>query len=112
MWKNRAFSVLCVAALLVWAAQNGMDMTLLAYWKDVEQRSVNEWAIMYLPSPIVGLLGFLLMGFVAHRVPAIAITTTGLLLSLLAPISLLWTRAESSYFESSQYTRTLEREAS
>jgi sugar phosphate permease len=104
MWRNRAFSVLCVAALLVWAAQNGLDMTLLAYWKDVEHRAIKEWSILYLPSPIVGLLGFLLMGFIAHRVPAIAITTTGLVLSLLAPLSLIWTSEKSTYLSSSQYT--------
>jgi hypothetical protein len=110
MWKHREFSVICAVVFLVWTATNGLEVLLFKYWRDFEGFEAREFSLMYAPSPIAGLVIILVMGFVTHRVPALAITTTGLVLSLAAPLSIICMKARSvgsTYFASSQYLRAI-----
>jgi hypothetical protein len=107
MWKDKAFCVLCIAILLQWTAQYAQDLAVIMFWIEGEHRSVDEWPLMFLPLPIVGLLDIGLMGIALQRVTALELTTSGIIIALFAPLSLVWTNATSTYFASSKYTFAL-----
>ena len=103
MWRNRRFAVMCLVIFLTWGATNGLELQLTYFWRDVMGFQPKFYALLFLPSPLMGLIINGIMGLVVHRVHALVITTIGLTLCLCAPLAMALATRDSPYWTSCEY---------
>ncbi|KOC17335.1 aminotriazole resistance protein [Aspergillus flavus AF70] len=67
LWKNLAFTCICVNVFMVWGAFNTFEQLINFFFQNVQDLSGVETTIRFIPTPITGLLSALTTGFVLHR---------------------------------------------
>jgi MFS family permease len=70
IWKNRAFSSVCVMILLSIAVMNSMELFCSLFFQEVQKVSALDASLRLLPNLLFGIVINLVTGFVVHRVPA------------------------------------------
>ncbi|KAF2115559.1 integral membrane protein [Lophiotrema nucula] len=96
LWKNRIFTCICIGVFMTWGVFNATETFLSLVFQDVQQISAIQTSIRFLPAPIAGALGNLVMGLIAHKVRAdyaviVGITMTTIASLLMAIIQPDWT---------------------
>ncbi|RMZ39452.1 short chain dehydrogenase/reductase family oxidoreductase [Aspergillus flavus] len=67
LWKNIAFTCICVNVFMVWGAFNAFEQVMNFFFQNVQDLSGVETTIRFIPTPITGLLSAPTTGFVLHR---------------------------------------------
>ncbi|KAK4447165.1 major facilitator superfamily domain-containing protein [Podospora aff. communis PSN243] len=70
IWKNRAFSSVCVMILLSIAVMNCMELFCSLFFQEVQGLSALDASLRLLPNLLFGVVINLVAGFIVHRVPA------------------------------------------
>ncbi|KAJ5728191.1 hypothetical protein N7493_004521 [Penicillium malachiteum] len=70
LWKNRAFTTICVMVFFSWAVLNGMETILSLFFQEVQGLSALQAALRFLPNVIIGMIINLGTGLLIHRVRA------------------------------------------
>ncbi|BDD58358.1 hypothetical protein MAP00_003641 [Monascus purpureus] len=86
LWKNTAFSAMCVIVLFSWAVLNGVETILSLFFQKVQELSGFQSALRFLPNVIIGVLLNLGTGLLVHRVHANHLVLVSSLLSAGSPL--------------------------
>ncbi|KAJ5184125.1 major facilitator superfamily domain-containing protein [Penicillium capsulatum] len=86
LWKNMAFSSVCINVFLIWGAFNAFEQVINFVFQDVQGLSVIGTSLRFIPTPITGLISSLITGIVLHRVRADAIINVTTLVSSVSPL--------------------------
>lgn len=70
IWKNMAFSSVCIMILLSTAVMNCMELFCSLFFQEVQRTTALGASLRLLPNLIFGTVINLTTGFVVHRVPA------------------------------------------
>ncbi|KAE8309961.1 hypothetical protein BDV41DRAFT_579934 [Aspergillus transmontanensis] len=98
LWKNVAFTCICVNVFMIWGALNTFEQVINIFFQNVQHLSGVETAIRFIPTPITGLLIAFTTRFVLHTYRAdviINITTlipcvSPLIMALVNPARVYW----------------------
>ena len=71
IWKNTAFSSVCVMILLSIAVMNCMELFCSLFFQEIQGTTALGASLRLLPNLIFGIIINLTTGFIVHRVPAI-----------------------------------------
>lgn len=86
LWKNLSFSSICINVFAIWGAFNGFEQIINFFFQNVQEISVLETALRFIPTPITGLLSALVTGMVLHRIRADAIINITIMISAISPL--------------------------
>ncbi|RAH75713.1 aminotriazole resistance protein [Aspergillus aculeatinus CBS 121060] len=86
LWKNTAFSSMCVIVLFSWAVLNGVETILSLFFQEVQELSGFQSALRFLPNVVIGVLLNLGTGLLVHRVHANHLVLVSSLLSAGSPL--------------------------
>ncbi|PLB46299.1 MFS general substrate transporter [Aspergillus steynii IBT 23096] len=88
LWKNAAFTAVCITVFLVWGALNASEQLTALYLEDVRGHSALVSSLYFLPAPIAGVLMNAAIGaFLPRLRPSVAVPAA-CLLSGIAPLLL------------------------
>ncbi|KAJ5116044.1 hypothetical protein N7456_000392 [Penicillium angulare] len=86
LWKNITFTSICINVFVIWGAFNGFEQIINFFFQNVQELSVIETAIRFIPTPVTGLLSALVTGMVLHRIRADAIINITTIISIISPL--------------------------
>lgn len=86
LWKNVAFSSICANVFIIWGAFNGFEQIINFFFQNVQELSVIQTAIRFIPTPVTGLLSALVTGLILHRVRADGIMNITTIISCISPL--------------------------
>ena len=86
LWKNLAFTSVCINVFLIWGAFNAFEQIINFYFQNVQLLPVLETSLRFLPTPISGTLSALVTGMILHRVRADAIINITTIISGISPL--------------------------
>jgi nitrate/nitrite transporter NarK len=70
LWRDKAFTSICISVFLIWGAFNAFEQMLNYFFQNVQNLSALETAWRFLPTPLSGSLSSIVTGLVLHRVRA------------------------------------------
>ncbi|CAG7926266.1 unnamed protein product [Penicillium olsonii] len=86
LWRNTAFTSVCVMVLLSWAVLNGMETILSLFFQEVQHLSAFQAALRFLPNVVIGILLNVGTGLLVHRLPADHLVLVSTFLSAGSPL--------------------------
>ncbi|KAE8146900.1 major facilitator superfamily domain-containing protein [Aspergillus avenaceus] len=86
LWKNTAFSCICVNVFMIWGAFNAFEQVINFFFQNVQHLTGLDTALRFIPTPITGLLSSLVTGLVLHRCRADAIINITTVISAVSPL--------------------------
>ncbi|CAG8236996.1 unnamed protein product [Penicillium salamii] len=86
LWRNTAFTSVCVMVLLSWAVLNGMETILSLFFQEVQDLSAFQAALRFLPNVVIGILLNLGTGLLVHRLHADHLVLVSTFLSAGSPL--------------------------
>ena len=86
LWKNRAFTCVCLMMLLVYAEMQTMELFASLFFQQVQELSALQTSIRILPSLAVGAVLELSTGFLVHQLPVLHLILISTALSVGAPL--------------------------
>ncbi|CAG8300304.1 unnamed protein product [Penicillium salamii] len=98
LWRNLTFSSICINVLAIWGAFNGFEQIINFFFQNVQEISVLETALRFIPTPITGLLSALVTGMVLHRIRADAIINITIVISAISPLIMALVNPSWSYW--------------
>jgi MFS family permease len=100
LWRNRTFTTICIAVFLTWGSFNALETILTFYFQRVQDLSAIQSSIRFLPAPVSGAVSNIAMGLLVHRVKANYLVFVGSIVSLGAPLAMVFATPTSSYWTS------------
>lgn len=55
LWKDLAFTSICVAVFFTWAAFNGLQYFSSLYFEKVEHQTASDTSLRFLPMVVIGI---------------------------------------------------------
>lgn len=98
LWRQTKFSCICASVLLIWGAYNSFEQFMFLWFQLVEEVSLLDTSLRFLPQPIAGAAMGFPIGFLAHRVRANYIILISPLLSTAAPLIMALASPRQSYW--------------
>lgn len=98
LWKNASFTSICINVFIIWGAFNGFEQMINFFFQNVQELSVIQTAIRFIPTPVTGLLSALLTGMVLHRVRADGIINITTVISTVSPLIMALVHPSWSYW--------------
>ncbi|KAL8721628.1 MAG: hypothetical protein Q9225_001717 [Loekoesia sp. 1 TL-2023] len=98
IWKNTAFTSICIVQLLSWAVLNVMEFYSSLFFQEVQNLSSLQTALRFLPNVVSGAAFNICTGFYAHKFQAGYLVSITTLLSSLAPLLMALTNPTWSYW--------------
>lgn len=86
LWKNSAFTSVCITVFLIWGAFNAFEQVVNFFFQDVQELSVLDTSLRFIPVAITGFAASVLTGMFLHRIRADAIISVTTVLSSLSPL--------------------------
>lgn len=86
LWRNKSFTSVCINVFIIWGAFNGFEQVINFFFQNVQELSVLDAALRFIPTPITGLLSALVTGLVLHRIRADAIINITIMISCISPL--------------------------
>jgi nitrate/nitrite transporter NarK len=98
LWRNKAFSSVCISVFLSWGAFNACEALLTFLFQDVQKLSGLESALRFLPCTVSGAAVEVVMALNVHKIKAnwallvsmVGSATASLLLAVMARNSSYW----------------------
>lgn len=99
IWRNKAFSSVCINVFLTWASFNATETFVTFLFQDVQKHSATAASIRFLPEPVTGTVANILMGLYVHRLQADWALVVSFIASAISPLLLAVMREDASYWE-------------
>lgn len=84
LWKNAAFTCICLAVFLTWAAFNSFGYFASLFFQEAQLLSPIQTSIRFLPTVVCGAATNLVTGFLVKSIPASVLVTASTILTGLA----------------------------
>ncbi|OBT88609.1 hypothetical protein VE02_04033 [Pseudogymnoascus sp. 03VT05] len=88
MWRNKAFTCMCLMVVLIWATLQCMRLFLSLFFQNIQHFSALNAAVLLLPNVIAGIALNLLTGFLACRVSSYYLVLTANIFGIVSPFLL------------------------
>lgn len=101
LWRNKAFTSICIMVFLVWGGFNAVETFLTFFWQDVQKLTAIETSLRFLPAPIMGMVTNLVIGLIVHKVPADWAANVASVLTTVAPLMMAIAQPQWPYWSCS-----------
>ncbi|KAF4450776.1 hypothetical protein F53441_6108 [Fusarium austroafricanum] len=103
LWRNRAFSTICVTIALSNAVINSLELFSSLFFQEIQHLSALNAAIRILPSVVVGVTLNFTTGLVVHKIPALWLIVSTSILTAISPLLMAlidpsWTYWTAAFF--------------
>ncbi|KAF2730080.1 MFS general substrate transporter [Polyplosphaeria fusca] len=98
LWRNRIFTTICIGVFAIWGIFNAIESFLTLFFQDVQQITALQTSVRFLPAPIAGALGNLVMGLIAHKVRADYCVIIGTIFTALGALLMSIIQPQWSYW--------------
>ncbi|KFY64201.1 hypothetical protein V497_01785 [Pseudogymnoascus sp. VKM F-4516 (FW-969)] len=88
MWRNKAFTCMCLMVVLIWATLQCMRLFLSLFFQNIQHFSALNAAVLLLPNVIAGIAINLLTGFLACRISSYYLVLTANIFGIISPLLL------------------------
>jgi len=99
IWRNKAFTSICINVFLVWGSFNATEMFLTFLFQDIRGLSATAASIRFLPEPVTGAAVNILIGLFVHRLRVNWALQISFVVSALSPLLLAVMRERATYWE-------------
>ena len=99
LWRNKAFTSICIMVFLVWGSFNATETFLTFLFQDVQGLRATQASIRFLPEPVSGATVNILIGLYVHKLRAKWALVASLAVSAVSPLLLAVMREGASYWE-------------
>ncbi|KAK3113804.1 hypothetical protein LTR53_008542 [Teratosphaeriaceae sp. CCFEE 6253] len=99
LWRNRTFTVICIAVFFTWGSFNALETILTFYFQKAQRVSATRTSLYFLPAPVSGTVSNVAMGLIVHKYKANYLVLGGTALSVVGPLVLVGASAHSNYWE-------------
>lgn len=86
LWKNTAFTSICLMLMLSWSVVNVLEFFASLFFQEVQHLSPLQTSLRFLPSVVTGAILNVSTGLFAHKVRADYLVIASTLLSGAAPL--------------------------
>ncbi|KAI3390283.1 hypothetical protein diail_10600, partial [Diaporthe ilicicola] len=98
LWRNSAFTSICISVFFCWAALNGIEYYITLYFQNVEGLSALQSSIRFIPHPIVGTITNIATAYLVSRVRVQTLAVVSALITVTAPILMATVRVGENYW--------------
>ncbi|KFA70048.1 hypothetical protein S40285_08542 [Stachybotrys chlorohalonatus IBT 40285] len=84
LWRNRAFTSVCIAVFLCWASLNGIEYFTTLYFQEVEGLPALQSSSRFLPHVIMGIFVNILTGYLISKVKVRTLAVVSAVVTLVA----------------------------
>lgn len=98
LWRNKAFTSICINVFLVWGSFNATETFMTFLFQDVEGLSATAASIRFLPEPVTGATVNILIGLFVHRLRAGWTLQISFVISALSPLLLAVMHEDATYW--------------
>ena len=99
LWRNKAFTSICINVALIWGSFNATETFLTFLFQDVQHLSATAASVRFLPEPVMGASINILIGLYIHRLRANWTLVISFVASAIAPLLLAVMRQNAEYWE-------------
>ncbi|KAI9837840.1 MAG: hypothetical protein M1819_006774 [Sarea resinae] len=86
LWRNRVFTCICIVVFLCWAVFNAVQYFITLFFQEVQNLSVLQTSLRFLPMVFSGCLTNVATGFLVQRVRANILVVGAGAITCLAPL--------------------------
>ncbi|KAF3025958.1 hypothetical protein E8E14_014979 [Neopestalotiopsis sp. 37M] len=104
---GKAASCICASVLLIWGAFNSFEQFMSLWFQLVEEVSLLDTSLRFLPQPVAGAAIGFSIGFLVHRVKANYIILISTVVSTVAPLLMALASPQQSYWSAAFPALTL-----
>ncbi|KAI4593846.1 hypothetical protein KJ359_008887 [Pestalotiopsis sp. 9143b] len=97
LWRQTKFSCICASVLLIWGAFNSFEQFMSLWFQLVDEVSLLDTSLRFLPQPVAGAAIGFCTGFLVHRVRANYMILTSTVVSTAAPLLMALASPKQSY---------------
>lgn len=108
LWKNMAFTTICVLVLLSWAVMNSMELFSSLFFQEVQQLSALQASLRLTPALVVGTVLNLSTGILMDKLPVAWLVPTTSLLAAGAPLLMAIAAPSWPYWYATFFAQALE----
>lgn len=98
IWRNKAFTSICVNVFLIWGSFNATETFVTFLFQDIQGHSATAASVRFLPEPVSGFIANILIGLFVHRLRANWTLAISFVISAIAPLLLAVMREGASYW--------------
>ena len=98
LWRNKAFTSICVNVFLIWGSFNATETFLTFLFQDVQGHSATKSSIRFLPEPLTGATINLLIGLFVHKLRPSWTLQVAILAAATSPLLLAVMKEDDSYW--------------
>ncbi|ROV94780.1 hypothetical protein VMCG_08887 [Cytospora schulzeri] len=98
LWRNSAFTSICVSVFFCWAALNGIEYYTTLYFQNIEGLSALDSSIRFIPHPIVGTATNIMTAYLISRVRVQTLAVVSALITVSAPILIATVKVGENYW--------------
>jgi len=99
LWRNKAFTSICINVFLIWGSFNATETFVTFLFQDIQGLSATSASIRFLPEPVTGAVVNILIGLFVHRLRVNWALQLSFIVSALSPLLLAVMREGASYWE-------------
>lgn len=99
IWRNKAFTSICINVFLIWGSFNATETFITFLFQDVQGLSATSSSVRFLPEPVTGTAVNILIGLYVHRLQANWTLIVSFIASAISPLLLAVMRKGASYWE-------------
>ncbi|KAK2006208.1 putative transporter [Colletotrichum eremochloae] len=98
LWKELAFSSICVMVFLTWAIVHSLEYLFSLFFQEVQGLSAIETSVRFIPNIAIGIVQTLAVGLVLHRTSVYWVVFVACLLTALSPLLMALNNPAWSYW--------------
>ncbi|RXG41098.1 hypothetical protein VDGE_01883 [Verticillium dahliae] len=98
LWRNAAFTSVCLSVFFCWAALNGIQYFTTLYFQEVQGTSAMTSSLQFLPHVVVGVLTNIATAYLISRVKVQTLAVVSGIITVAAPVLMATVPIDSYYW--------------
>ncbi|KAK3358400.1 integral membrane protein [Lasiosphaeria ovina] len=98
LWRNAAFTSVCVSVFFCWAALNGIEYFSTLFFQQIQGLSPLQSSIRFLPHVLMGAVVNILMSYLISRVKVSTLVVLSAVVTLVAPPLMATVKVDANYW--------------
>ncbi|KAL2883977.1 hypothetical protein SGCOL_000615 [Colletotrichum sp. CLE4] len=98
LWRNAAFTSICVSIFLCWASLNAIQYFVMLYFQKVQSISALQSSLRFLPHVVMGTLVNIAAAWLVSRIKVQTLGTVSAVITAAAPILMATVSLDENYW--------------
>ncbi|KAF3350150.1 hypothetical protein VdG2_01965 [Verticillium dahliae VDG2] len=98
LWRNAAFTSVCLSVFFCWAALNGVQYFTTLYFQEVQGTSAMTSSLQFLPHVVAGVLTNIATAYLISRVKVQTLAVVSGIITVAAPVLMATVPIDSYYW--------------